>query len=91
MLFAEQPLQKNTFFIKFAISKEKYLQFYASNVNQAVDDGVDGETCGGVNLELARNVSAMGDNSVNGNKEIVGNLLVRHALHKCHYYLLFTF
>ena len=39
-------------------------------------------------LQLSRDVAAMRDDGVDGDKQMVGYLLVAHALHHCHYYIL---
>ena len=54
----------------------------AGDINQAVDDGIDGQASGGMDLELAGDVAAMGDDGVNGDTQMVGNFLVRHALNQ---------
>ena len=58
------------------------LQLDAGNVYQAIDDGVDGEAGGTVNLQFAGDVAAVGDDGVDGDAEVVGNLLVGHSLDK---------
>jgi hypothetical protein len=35
-----------------------------------------------VYLQLTRNITAVGDYGINRNEQVVGNLLVRHALHQ---------
>ena len=66
------------------------LQLDAGNVYQAIDDGVDGEAGGTVNLQFAGDVAAVGDDGVDGDAEVVGNLLVRHALHQGDNHILFA-
>ena len=41
-----------------------------------------------MNLQLAGYVAAMSDDGVDRNAEVVGNLLVRHALHNRHHHVL---
>ena len=52
------------------------------DVHQSVNDGVDGEACRTVNLQLAGNIAAVGDDGIGGDAEVIGNFLVRHALHE---------
>ena len=53
-----------------------------SGVYQVVGNGIDGQTCQGVNLQFADDVAAVGDDGVDGDEQLVSNLLVRHALNK---------
>ena len=59
------------------------LQFLldVAQLDQFVDDGVDGEAGGRVDLQLAGNVAAMGDDGVDGEKELLGNGFVGHSLY----------
>ena len=57
------------------------LQLDAGDVDEAVDDGVDGEAGGGMDLELAGDVAAVGDDGVDGDAEAVGYLFVEEPLH----------
>ena len=40
------------------------LQFHGVDVDKAIDDGIDGQSCWAVNLELLCNVAAVGDDGV---------------------------
>ena len=57
------------------------LQLDGGDVDQAIDDGIDGEACGRMNLQLAGDVAAMGDDGIHRDAEAVGNFLVLQALH----------
>ena len=48
---------------------------------QLVDNSVDGEPCRRMYLQFACNVTAMGNDSMNGEVEFVGDGFVGHALH----------
>lgn len=50
-------------------------------LHNAVDDGVDGKTGHGVNVEFARNVLAMREHRVGRNEEAFANLLVGESAH----------
>ena len=55
---------------------ESFLKLYHRDVNQIVHDGVDGEACRAVDLQLAGYVAAVGYDRVGRYAEVVGNLLV---------------
>ena len=57
------------------------LQLDAGDVDEAVDDGVDGEARRGMNLKLAGYIATMGDDGINRDAEAVGYLLVLKSLH----------
>lgn len=56
------------------------LQFYLVNADEFVDDCVDGKTGGGVDLQLTRDVAAVGGDGVYREAQFVGNLLAGHTL-----------
>ena len=56
------------------------LQLDGGDVDQAIDDGIDGEACGRMNLQLAGDVAAMGDDGIYRDVETVGDFLVLQAL-----------
>lgn len=64
------------------------LQFYLVNADEFVDDGVDGKTGGGVDLQFARDVAAVGGDGVYREAQFVGNLLAGHTLSHTRYDLL---
>ena len=49
--------------------------------DQFVDNGVDGEAGRGVDLQLAGNVAAVGDDGVDAEEELFGNGFVGHSLY----------
>ncbi len=51
-------------------------QRHGADVNQIVDDGIDGETGRGMYLEFARYVTAVGADGIDGDEQVVGYLLV---------------
>ena len=57
------------------------LQFHGGDINEAVDDCVDGEAGRRVDLQLAGDVAAMGDDGVDRDEQAVGNLFVLQPLH----------
>ena len=59
---------------------QKSLEFNAGDVDEAIDDGVDGETCRGMDLQLSGDVAAMGDDGIYRDVETVGDFLVLQAL-----------
>ena len=46
------------------LMKAAALQFHGVDVDEAIDDGIDGQSCWAVNLELLCNVAAVGDDGV---------------------------
>jgi len=56
------------------------LEFHVVEAYKAVDDGVDGEACGGAYLQLAADVAAVRHHGVDGDEEGFGYLLVGEAL-----------
>ena len=57
------------------------------DIHKVVDNGVDGEAGGRVDLEFAGDVATMGNDGIDGDAEMVGNLFVRHALHQSDNYI----
>ena len=51
-----------------------------AQLDQLIDDGVDGETTGRMDLQLSGDVAAMRNDRMRGDAEAVGYLAVRHAL-----------
>lgn len=58
------------------------LHLDSRDVHQSVNNGVDSESRRAVNLQLAGDITAVSDDSVDGYAEMVSYFLVRHALHK---------
>lgn len=52
------------------------LQFDIGYIHKIVHYGIYGQPCGGVNLKFGCNVPAMCGNGVDGQEQLVGNLLV---------------
>ena len=63
------------------------LQLDCGNIYKAFGDGIDGETCRRMYLQLTCNILAVSDNSVDGNAKMVSHLLICHALHQTDYHV----
>lgn len=64
-----------------------WLQFHRREVDQLVDDGVDGEAGGRMDLQLAGDVAAVCDDRVERDVEMVGNHLVAHPIDDAHHHV----
>ena len=49
------------------------------DIHQLIGYGIDGESGGGVNLKLVRDVAAVGGHGVHGKKELICYFLVAHT------------
>ena len=52
--------------------------------HQLVDNGIDGQACRRMDLQLLGDIAAVGDDRVGGDAQMVGYLLVGHSLHQRH-------
>ena len=56
-----------------------------------IDDGIDGESGRTVDLQFSGDVSPVGDDRIDRDAEMVGDLLVGHALNEADHHVLFAF
>ena len=84
MQIADNEIDKNDLHGSFFL-------FEGVDVDELVDDGVDGESGGGVDIEFAGDVLPVRDDGVHGDAQRVGNLFVTQSSDDLYEHLSLTF